>query len=301
MSDLFDGTPVTFELRPSPEGANIQTWIGFKHFMYLVEEAAHAYLRHHGFGAESLFRRFGLGVEISDCGVSLPAKLGIDDQVTATVTGKALPSGGLRLNVRLEASGENGTETVLTGRVRLALVKEKHAVDPAPTPLQLKPLVAQLSSGEGAEAAHVIPSGTNALVWSTRVPYYYCHYSTRLRHSGYVRLLEEGIDRLLTERGISVRTMLDTRGWVPVVSRARIRVLGEACMEDPLYTVVSVEDVIADRAYTARMDCYTRRGDDFVHTATGTITHGYVVGRGPGFGQLVEFDPQTVNALRGVA
>ncbi len=36
--------------RPGFEGANIHTWIGFKHFMYQLEEATLEYCRQHALG-----------------------------------------------------------------------------------------------------------------------------------------------------------------------------------------------------------------------------------------------------------
>ena len=314
MSVLIDGTPTTCVLRPRSEGANIQTWIGFKHFMYLAEEAVLTYLWKRGYGPETLFRRYGLGVEIVDSSVSLPARLGVDDAVNASVSAVQAPDGGVRLDVTMTVLRDHGVETVLGGRVRLALVREAHAVTPEPVPAELLPYVvdspdnmpatgrqATLVPAVGDVRAQLAPAGTNAILWSTRIPYYYCHYSTRLRHSGYVRLLEEAVDRFLADRGISVRTMLETNGWVPVVSRARVRVLAQARMEERLHTVFAVRDVIKNRLYQATMDCYVEREGLLVHTGTATITHGYVVGRGDDFGQLVEFDPATVTALTGGA
>ena len=44
-------SPLVHTTRPSYEGANIRTWVGFKHFMYLVEESVLAWLR--GSGTET--------------------------------------------------------------------------------------------------------------------------------------------------------------------------------------------------------------------------------------------------------
>ena len=50
--------------RPRYEGANIRTWIGFKHFMYLVEEAVLHWFRERGLGPQRLYHEYGLGLEI---------------------------------------------------------------------------------------------------------------------------------------------------------------------------------------------------------------------------------------------
>jgi len=131
------------------------------------------------------------------------------------------------------------------------------------------------------------------------VPYYYCQFSEHLQFSGYVRAMEEVVDRFLADRGLSVSTMLRTRGWIPVVSRARIGVLADVAMEETVHTVFTVTDVLKDLGFDARMDCYVRRDETLVHTATGRILHGYAVASGPGAGGLATLDGPTVAALTG--
>jgi trans-aconitate methyltransferase len=48
--------PMTTSLvmRPRHEGANMRTWIGFKHFLYLAEEAVLHWFRDHGYGVQRL-------------------------------------------------------------------------------------------------------------------------------------------------------------------------------------------------------------------------------------------------------
>jgi len=142
-------------------------------------------------------------------------------------------------------------------------------------------------------------AGANAILWRRRIPYFYCHFSERLQHSGYLRLMEEVVDVFLAERGISIRTMLDTRRWIPVVPRARVEILAEATMEEEILTVLTVEDVFKRLTYTARMDCYVRRSGRLVHTATGRITHGYAAVLDRRHWALVSFDDTTLAALRG--
>ncbi|MBV8821091.1 MAG: thioesterase family protein, partial [Acidobacteriaceae bacterium] len=131
-----------------------------------------------------------------------------------------------------------------------------------------------------------------------RIPYFYCHYSQRIQHSGYVRIMEEIVERFLAARGISVRTMLEQRQWIPVVVEARVDLLREALMEETLYTVYRVEEILKEMVYTARMDCYLVRDGELLQTATGRITHGYGKLEGRSGGALVAFDPATVAALR---
>lgn len=69
-------------------------------------------------------------------------------------------------------------------------------------------------------------------------------------------------------------------------------------MEEELYTVFTVEEVYKTFTYTARMDCYVRRGGELVPTAGGRITHGYATIVDRRDWRLVEFDAPTLAALR---
>ncbi len=299
--------PTVVSCRPGYEGANIRTWIGFKHFIYLVEQAVLRWMADRGAGARDMFLDHGLGFEIVDCSVQLPAVLEIDDEVRAEVSGD-----GPRLAVRL-CVVRDGTElTVLRGKLTVALVRERAAAGHQPAP----PAVASLEVAGLAEASTVteplhrgIPAGQrpesvlaeppSAFVWSWRAPYYYCHFSDRVQHSGFVRALEEVVDRFLADRGISVARMLRERSWIPVVSRARVQLIEPAHMEETVHTVFRVEDILRGVMFDARMDCFVHRDDRLVHVATAKILHGYAIAAGAGAGGLAELDAGTVALLRG--
>ena len=310
---LLDGEPTSYVGAPRYEGANIRTWIGFKHFMYLVEEAVLQYFRERGVGPHDLYHRYGLGLEIVDSSVQLPTALDVDDQVHATVVaGRPKPDQGAPFVVELAVERPAGTVTVLKGKVRVALVAIKDGAGTDPIPHFLDPFVvsevdalanaesATLAVGVGAEVADVLaPAGSGSYVWSWRAPYYYCHFSDRLQHSAYVRTLEEVVDRFLDARGLAVGALLAERAWIPVVSRARVQVLADLFMEETVHTVFTVEDILKDTMYTARMDCYVRRGERLVRTATGSIMHGYAISRGELAGTVATLDPETQAALLG--
>jgi acyl-CoA thioesterase FadM len=296
-TDQVSAERTAVTLRPRAEGANIRTWVGFKHFMYLAEEAVLAWFRERGLGPSSLFHESGLCLSIVDSSVQLPAVLDVDDEVAAEATG-----GPSEFTVRLRARRPGGP-TVLRGRVRVLAVREPGTARyPVPEPLR-----GCVVDGIGAAGGPDPPDpGTLAglrdsglLLWSWRVPYYYCHFSRRIQHSGYVRALEEAVERFLAGRGLSIGTVLDTRGWIPVVSRARVGLLGEVAMEETVHTVLEVVDVLKNLTFEARMDCYVERGGALAHVATGRILHGYAVARGPDAGRLAQLDPATVAALTG--
>ncbi len=294
----------TIALRPRREGANIRTWIGFRQFMLMAEEAVLEWYRRNNIGAASLYLNHGLGLSIVDCSVQLPAVIELDDEVDATVTG-----GPGEFTVRLRAR-RPGAPTVLRGQVSVALVREPGAPGTAEPPAALVPLVVSDVGAAGVPgrqdrpvahstdpAAHLVPPDSAGFRWSWRVPYYDCQFSEHLQYAGYVRALEKVVDLFLADRGLSIRTMLRKRGWIPVVSRARIGVLADVTMEETVHTILTITDVVKDVAFDARMDCYVRRGTAMVHTATGRILHAYAVASGAGAGGLATLDRQVVAAL----
>jgi acyl-CoA thioesterase FadM len=300
-------TPSVLVSRPRYEGANIRTWIGFKHFMYLVEEAVLNWLRDQGHGAHALFHQHGLGTEIVDCSVQLPAVLEVDDEVRAEVVAGT----GRRLRVQLSVSRGGQDVVVLRGHVTVALLPETDAPTHRPAPAALATweaatldaasgLRSELALPAGADPASVLtPDGSGAFLWSWRAPYFYCHFSDRVQHSGYVRALEEVVERFLADRGISVGRMLAERAWIPVVSRARVRLAEPAHMEETVHTVFTVDDVLREMMFSGRMDCWVQRGDRLVLVATATILHGYAISRGPDAGQLARLDPEVCAILTG--
>lgn len=289
--------------RPAFEGANIRTWIGFKHFMYLLENAVLHWLRLQGSGARELFLERGLGFEITDCSVQLPAVLELDDEVRAEVTAAR----GDRLSVQLFVQRDGADVTVLRGKVTVALVRERAAdvYRPAPEPLaalevaELGPPAEHLVVPAGQNAGSVLAADSASFLWSWRAPYFYCHFSDRVQHSGYVRALEEVVDRFLADRGISVGRMLAERSWIPVVSRARVRLIEAAHMEEIVHTVFTVTDILRGVMFDGRMDCFVQRGDRLVPVATAQILHGYAIAAGPGAGGMAELDEGVVAALSG--
>lgn len=283
--------------RPRYEGSNIGTWIGFKHVMYLVEEAVLEHLRQSGLAPRQLYEERGLGVEIVDSDARIATALHMDDEVRTEVL--ARPTGAedtLVFDTATFVERPTGTVKAATTTLRVTL-REPVAAGPARTALELPVLSGRGQVGVDDEIAALI-GDSNAIVWRWRIPYFYCHFSRHLQHSGYLRLMEEVVDIFLAERGISIRTMLDGQRWIPVVPRARVQLLTDALMEEEIYTVFVVEEIFKEFTYTARMDCYVKRGGELVQTATGRITHGYAEVLDRCRWKLVPFDARTMAALR---
>jgi acyl-CoA thioesterase FadM len=299
--------PSVLHGRPAFEGANIRTWIGFKHFMYLVEQGVLQWLRDQGSTARDLYLDHGLGLEIVDCSVQLPAVLELDDDVKVEVGAGR----GNKLAVTLSVVRDGAEVTVLRGKLSLALVRERTAPESKPAPERLaglevgelaeastvaQPARRKLAGGETAES--VLTAEPGSFLWSWRAPYFYCHYSDRVQHSGYVRALEEVVDRFLADRGISVGRMLTERSWIPVVSRARVQLIEAARMEEVIHTTFTVTDILLGTIFDGRMDCWVRRGDELVPVATAQILHGYAIAAGEGAGGMAKLDDDVIRVLR---
>jgi acyl-CoA thioesterase FadM len=270
--------------RPSAEGANIGMWVGFKHFLYLAEEGVRHWFREHGHPVHHLFTEGGWRLDIVETSALLPAVLELDDDVEAEAT----RAGDQKFRVRLRARRGGRDVTALRGTVLVALTRDDGA-DGVPPEL-LKDMAGVPDKPEP------LP-GEPAFTWSWRIPYFYCEYSQRMAHSGYVRALEEVVDRYLDDRGQSVGRLLAERAWIPVVSRVRVRVLAPAYMEETLHTGFTVEDISRDVMFTGRMVCTVLREGVRVPVASGTILHGYAHTTGPRAGQLAVFDDEVRKAL----
>lgn len=283
----------TRELRPRYEGANIGTWIGFKHVNYLIEEAVLDHLARHGYPAGALYERHGLCVELVTMDTKIRTALHVDDVVTAIVEPVPGTDTELDFHVSLRVRRDSVVRAA-SARVGVRLRRDRRggSVAPAPTGLEQYTVDSLWSGGD-----HRRTAGDNSFTWRFRVPYFYCHFTERLQLSGYLRLLEETVDRFLADRGVSIRTLLDERNWIPVVPRSRVEVLDEALIEEDLYIVFTVDEVFKRLTYTATMDCFVVRDGVEVPTATASITHGYaLIGSRRDWG-VVDFDDRLRNAL----
>ncbi|ANZ39741.1 hypothetical protein BBK82_30570 [Lentzea guizhouensis] len=291
---LSDST-TTLRVRPAYEGANIGPWIGFKHVNYIVEEAVLNHFRERGLPAHDLYERHAVGLDVVELDTRILHALRIDEVVAAHVT--PLPGAEFRCRVVIEAERSGRPAKAVTSTAAAVLRRDHERAPEAALPHEVSPFVVDRISGPVRD----MPPGANRFVWTSRVPYFYCHFTDRMQMSGCLRVMEEVVDLFLADRGISIRTMLDEAGWIPVVPHSRIRLLGEAAMEEELHTAFTVEDVFKDFTYTSRMDCHVVRDGRAVPIATGVITHGYaVIEKGPSM-RLVNFDDRVLSALLGEA
>lgn len=310
------------QIKPRFEGCNICTWIGFKHVMYCVEEAVLEHFRAHGLAPRELYEQKGLCLEIIDSSVRILHALHIDDvaDIEVAPADNNAPVDALRVNVTVMVLRDGKSLKAVSGTVDVVFRLDNSVVTPqaASGDTRLAPYTcSRIRRGQPrsipdlglgtARQAGVIPQDvqralgtdkTNSFLWQWRIPYFYCHFNDRLQHSGYLRLMEEVLDLFVAERGISIRTLLENKKWIPVVPQASVQILDEAMMEETIYTVFTVEDIFKDTTYRSRMDCYVARHGGLVHTATGLITHGYAVVENRRDWSLVTFDAEVSAALR---
>ncbi|MEV7287840.1 hypothetical protein AB0O01_25255 [Streptomyces sp. NPDC093252] len=304
--------PSRLEIRPRYEGSNICTWIGFKHVNYLVEEAVLNHLRQAGLAPGTLYEDYGLCTDLVDLDTRILHAFHIDDTAVAEVAPhRRARDGELLFAVTLHVRRDTLLKAV-TSTVRVQLRLDPRGGGELPVPPALAPFAVDRLSARPDRAVTPVAAdpaagdllkeltaGRNAHAWTFRIPYWYCHFTERQQMSGYLRLMEEAKDRLVADRGVSIKTMLDERNWIPVVPHSRITILDEARMEEELYVVLTVESVFKGFTYDSRMDTYVVRDGRLIQTATGRITHGYAVIKNRRDWSLVPFDDRMTAALEG--
>lgn len=292
-------SPVTaVTQRPRYEGSNIETWIGFKHVMYLVEEAVLQHLRNEDLPAQEGFELSGLRTDIIDSNVRIASALHIDDEVVTEVTPTdGGGDGSMTVSVLMHAQRGDRSDKILTGTVRVA---RRQDVDwpplPQPVPLGMREPTRLTEMSAPVGDVQVRP---NAVVWKWRIPYFYCHFNKFMQHSGYLRVMEEVVDLFLAHRGVSIRRMLQEDALIPVVPRARLQIIEDAFMEEELITVFTVTDIFKDLTYTAEVECFVDRGGEMTRVASGEITHGYAEIHGPGQWHVVPFGDRLAAGIAG--
>lgn len=299
-------------LRPSYEGANIGPWIGFKHVNYMIEEAVITHYRKAGHDVRTAYADYGLCWEIVDIDTRIIHVFNLDEAVRLQVRSAAQQSDG-EYAVDVVVHGDRQGESVKLARSKVVVALRKDsrwltATEPLPPELAAA-AVARIerpapATGFGALPPGELPAdiagltaGRNAFVWKLRIPYFYCHFTERLQMSGYLRIMEEVVDRFLADRGVSIRTLLDDKQLIPAVPRSRVSMVDEVYMEEELYTVFVVEEVFKDLTFTARMEGYVIRDGALVNVAVGAITHGYAMLEDRSRWGLSTLDPRLCRAL----
>ncbi|MFI2759702.1 hypothetical protein ACH5A3_12580 [Streptomyces echinatus] len=314
----------TVSLTPGYEGANIGTYIGFKHVNYLVEKAVIEHFRRQGLPVGGLYESYGLGFDLVDLEARLRGGVFVDDEAVLEVkpvTGDDDTAFRFKVSITVLRDGEpkkivtasaaavlrrDEDDRRLPGREPAPAVLDRFTVATLGTPEPGEAVPAtdgDLRSGGTADRDPVLDrllAGRNGYGWKFRIPYPYVHYFSRMHMSAYLRQMEEAKHRFVDARGISIGAQLAERNWIPAVTHSRIEILGEALLEEDLYTVYTVESIFKNLLYTARMDCYVVRDGRLARVATGVITHGYGVVENGNQARVVTWDDRIDRALKGL-
>lgn len=329
-------------LSPKFEGANIIDGIGFKHVTYMAEEALLQYFKRKGLSVGTLYKQHGIGFEVVSSSIRIPQLIRLDDDVNVVIeplqsSNETEQEFSIKMYVEANEVAAHGTIKVVFRRInntantveipdsvvpfvvpkidRFSKIKQSLIVPPSNNTEGTN--VEEANGEETRDASslsrdvtdidesileQIAPSDDNNFVWKWHIPYFYCHYSKWMQHSGYLRLIEEVVDLFLKDRGISIWSILESHAWIPFVSHSEVDMLQDAFMEETIYTVYTVEKVIKDFLYTSRVDFYVVRQGQLVQTATGKITHGYAqLSDNPEDFGLAQFDQPVLNALNGVS
>lgn len=303
----------TVSLRPQFEGANVGPWIGFKHVNYMVEEAILAHFRNQGLDVRSLYADDGLCFEIVDIDTRIIRGLRLEDELAFHINpSDRAPAPELAFDVVIQdESGVGKPIKMAISKVVVLLRRDSRWPAPAGKPaLQAVDTIVRSKpqSGFGSTCSALdahnpgsTDTGQNSFSWKMRIPYFYCHFTERLQMSGYLRVMEEAVDRLLADRGVSIRSILEEHQLIPAVPRSRIIMVGEAYMEEELHTILTIDQIFKDLTFTATMESYVMREGKVVNTAVGAITHGYARLDGRASWTLANLNDRLRTALAGNA
>ncbi|MEM8610944.1 MAG: hypothetical protein AAGF93_02920 [Cyanobacteria bacterium P01_H01_bin.105] len=333
VQTLASDSKYYFQQSPKFEGANIIDGIGFKHVTYMAEEAILQYFKAKELGIGMLYKTYGLGFEVVGSSIRIPKLVRLDDSVRIQLK-PILASDSLEQAFSIEMLVNSEVAVSSTLKVLFRRVRDVPAATDLPEALKAyvvsdidryplnksqdslamiaskqsnnigsrdsSSLSREVTGVEDAIIQTIAPKEENNFAWKWHIPYFYCHYSKWMQHSGYLRLIEEVVDLFLKARGISIWSMLESHAWIPFVSQAEVELWQDAFMEETIYTVYTVEKVVKDFLYTSRVDFYVVRGDKPIQTARGRITHGYArLSDNPEVFELARFDQKVLNALHG--
>lgn len=310
----------SFKSYPRFEGCNINTYIGFKHVMYMAEEAVIQFFREHDIRPRQLYEEYGICFDLVDHSIRILHGLKMDELVDVEIQPKKSENKEMLFAFRMFIERGDNRIKAATGTIAIQFKQHDGVTDIEQVPTAVAPYVVSKldrtgqftaprklefdpSQGRGESQpddsliTQLYKPEDNVFVWKWHIPYIYCHYTKFMQMSGYVRLMEEVADLFWVDRGISIYTYLDTRQWIPVVPSAKISMLQDAIMEETIYTVFSMDFIFRESTYTHKMDCYVKRDGNLVHTATGEITHGYAKNVSRKEWKLVNFDDVTLDAL----
>lgn len=289
-------------LHPQNEGANIENYIGFKHLTYLMEEAFINYFREKYLSPNILFKKYGIKLFIKCLNIAIAKAVNVDDEIRINIT-------SLCSNKYLIKACDNIGNLFFKGEITIHVIFPCANFDLKLLPPQIEQLLIDILNNENENTYIKLLVNNNcplnvlkeqystAFIYKKRIPYYYCNFTNELHHSGYERIIEEAVDLYLDNRHLSIKTMLDQKNWIPVVSKSSIEIKNTVKMEDTIYIVFTIKNVIFNSIYEAEIKIFKCINDGLIEVAVGYISHGYSLIKDPQKPELVFIDKQTLNAL----
>ena len=287
-------------LRPHSEGNNVMSWIGFKHIMYMAEEAVRDHFRQSGLGFRKLIEDYGLILEAVEAEGRILQALKLDEVATVQVEPQPDQAGGLLFQIRMHVERDGRAVKTYSGRVRMALRADRSLglEARAQRPAELERWTWQSPPTAARKPFASLADGAPRLDWQLRAPYFYCHGNDHLKLAGCLRLLEEADARFCEQQGIGVGSLLRERRWIPAVPAAKVRFLDEVLIDEELHVVYRVVEIVKTLLYRCEMDVFAKRGDAHEHVVAGEIVHGYAEITSHADWGMVNLDDRILSALR---
>ncbi len=299
---------------PYSEGNNIMSWLGFKHIMYLAEEAVLEHFKNAGTGFRSLLEDDGLVIDIIENKGRILHALKLDEDVSIIVQpAKRKIANAFAFDIKMLVSRSDKEIKTYTGHIKVVLkhdqslgFKPVEKIAPAFLPyvteqaalpnMELKTFDLVPAQDIESQIPCLTENG-HRIIWEKRIPYFYCHGNERLKMSGYLRLMEEADELFCHQQGISIKSLLDEKRWIPAVPSANMTILSEVLMEETLYISYEVKDFVKDLTYKSTMTCYLKKNDKLVEVAKGEIVHAYAVVHDRTDWSMVTLDEKVMNSL----
>jgi acyl-CoA thioesterase FadM len=280
------------------EGNNVMSWIGFKHIMYLAEQAVLSHFRSSDMGFRRLFEEHGLLLEVVANQGRILHALKLDEEVQTVVKPAVAVTKGLQFDIAMFVQRADKRIKTYSGKIRIVLVADR-ALRMAALQTDYGALTPYVTERVSCVADNVDTTdpASKRLNWTVTIPYFYCHGNERLKMSGYLRYMEEADERFCEQHNIGVNKLLQERRWIPAVPSAKVQILEAAYMRETLHIEYAVKDVIKSLLYTCSMNAYVERDGSRIHVATGEIVHGYAEILSRKDWAMVNFDREMIDAL----
>lgn len=287
--------------RPRIEGCHINSWLGFKHLVFIIEESIYDFFRQNNYSQRKLIIDYGLKLKVYYSKIDIISVVNSDDLLSVHVQKEKYNN---EFSFVIKAVFQDG-KVAFKGKAK-AVIEQTYHTDNIPEELlsyiDQRNLLYNFENIElfNNNCLNVIENqyqDKNHIVWRKKIKYFHCYYRYELAHTAYIKAVEEIEDVFLSERNISISKMLKTRDWIPFVSSSNIEIRENAFLDEELIMVFSISRIFKECLYEADIDFYVERDNILINVAKGRITHGYTYIENTNKWSMVNFDNETIKAL----